>query len=473
MRAWLRTGRGKTLFAAALVITLAAASVVAGIALGPDDSPPAAGGASPATAAPSPPSTATAVPTATATATHFGLLDGVAMSEAEWAKRKDQLPLAVMFDNAAQAFPHDGLQRADLIYEAFVEGGITRLMAVYWRQDAGFLAPVRSARTPFVIWADELDALYAHGGSASTRNEADSAGQILEWKIKDLDAFGPIASQYYRDPDRRAPHDLATSTEMLRAGAATLGFAGPAKVEPWLFRDATAPAPAGEPAKGIEIDFGGTQRAQWQTVQYRWDEAGQSYGRFQYSGPHVDARTKEQLTFTTVIAMRALYQVVDGAGHVIFDQLGTGPATVFTDGKAIQATWKKPERKARTRFYDASGAEIRFARGPIFVEVLGAASALTVKAEASELPALPDYVPPPPPPPEPEETPTPAPPASSPTARPAATPTAGASATQAPGASVTPSPGVTPSASPTAATQAPGASPSRPASPTASATTTP
>lgn len=91
---------------------------------------------------------------------HAGILDGVAMSDQEWAERKDLLPLAVMVDNTTGAYPHTGLDTADLVYEALVEGGITRLMAVDRRLEAAKILPVRSARTPFVIWASELGALY-------------------------------------------------------------------------------------------------------------------------------------------------------------------------------------------------------------------------------------------------------------------------------------------------------------------------
>ena len=184
-----------------------------------------------------------------------------------------------------------------------------------------------------------------------------------------------------------------------------MGFAGPPTVQSWLFRDASTPPFAGVPAEGIEIDFG-ERRSQWQIMQYRWDPSTRNYSRYQYGVQHLDARTREPLRFTTVIALRAPFVVVDDAGHVLVDQIGSGKATVFSDGLAIDAIWKKPGRDDRTRFFDATGAEIQFARGPIFIEVIGPASSVLVKARADDLPDLPPYVAPPPfvPTPEPEET---------------------------------------------------------------------
>ena len=404
---------------------------------------------------PEPSATATATPTATATVeasptpiAHAAILDGMPMTEAEWAARKDTLPLAVMIDNTSGAYPHFGLDRADIVYEAFVEGGITRLMAVYWRQDAEKILPVRSARTPFVVWVSELGAMYGHAGGATTENDANAVGQIFEWKVRDLNAFSDISNRYYyRDGERQGPYDLATSTDYLREAASQLGFAGPPAVESWRFREPGQPAPTGERANGIEIDFQGRLYS-WQYIQWKWDAAKQRYLRFQFGGPHLDAATEQQLAFTTVIAMEVESSVVDEAGHVLLEQLGEGEATIFTRGQAYPVMWKKESREARTRYYNAAGQEFVFERGPIFVEALAPRqSRLAYFDDARNLPEMPEYTPPPPGPgavsgdPEdqpaptetataiatslPTETPTPGPPTETPTPRgtPTRTPT--------------------------------------------------
>lgn len=318
------------------------------------------------------------------------------MSDAEWAARKDVRPLAVMVDNTANASPHAGLDKADLIYEAFVEGGITRLMAVYWRQEADKILPIRSARTPFVVWASELGALYGHAGGAYTDNDANAIGQIAEWGVPDLNAFSDISTNaYYRDPERYGPYDLATSTWDLRDAAAKLGFGGTPTVQPWRFRDAGAPASAGKAAGGIEIDFQGRLYS-WQYIQWKWDPAAKRYLRFQFGGPEVDAISGTQLAFSTVVVMNVPAHVADSVGHVLYDQFGTGPATVFTNGQAYPGTWEKKDRESRTRFYDASGSEISFERGPVFIEVLDERSSFASFADAVQLPELPKYEPIPP-----------------------------------------------------------------------------
>lgn len=446
--------------AAGVAVVALVAVVVAAVAMR------GSGGSETAAPVPTATSTATATPSNTPTTTpeasptpikHAGILDGVPMTDAEWDARKDQLPLAVMVDNTASSVPHAGLNRADLVYEAFVEGGITRLMAVYWRQDAEKIMPVRSARTPFVNWVSELGAMYGHAGGAVTENEANAVGQIFEYGIRDLNAFSPVSSNYYyRDHDRNEPYNLATSTVYLREAAAQLGYAGPPTVTPWVFREPGATLPPGAPAGGIEVDYSGRLYA-WQYIQWKWDATAKRYLRFQFGGPEVDAETGEQLAFSTVVVMRVPSHVVDASGHVILDQFGEGPATVFTGGQAYEGAWKKDSRTAHTSFVTARGETIVFERGPIFIQVIGTESTFDYVAKPDELRPLPEYEPPPPGVfPEPGDE-TPPPPTDTPTA--VVTPTA----------AVTPTPRATRTAAPSATS--PGSpAPSATGSPAASAT---
>jgi hypothetical protein len=255
--------------------------------------------------------------------------------------------------------------------------------------------PVRSARTPFVVWADELGALYAHAGSADTDNDANAGGQVRAWGIFDLNAFTPgPASAFYRETDRVAPYNLATATHWLREAGDRLGYAGPPRVEPWQFKADRGAAGDSAPAGGVEITFHDRWVA-WQKIQWQWDSASKSYLRFQFGGPFMDAGTNEQVRAKNVIVMKAAAYEVDSSGHVLVDQIGTGEATVFLDGRAIAAKWVKPDRRARTRFYDASGAELSLNRGPTWIEVIAPTSRLLVTAQATDLPVLPAYEPPP------------------------------------------------------------------------------
>ncbi len=460
MRAFLETVRRRRVLSGAVVAAvILVTAVVVFVALSLADDPQAA------EPDPTPTATATASPTrtpaprASPTPVRFAsILNGAPMTEEEWNARKDLLPIAVMMDNTPNSIPHSGISKADVVYEAFVEGGITRLMAVFWSQDADLLEPVRSARTPFVIWVDELGAMYGHAGSAATGTDANAEAQIREWGLFDLNAFtpGPSAA-FYRDRDRFAPYNLVSSTGALREAGNRLGYTGPHRVEQWKFKDGGQGTAAAPPAGAIEVDFQ-ARPVNWQAIQWRWDEASKSYLRFQFGGPFVDGATGEQVRAKNVVVMRVPWRVADANGHVLLDQFGTGEAIVFLDGKAIAGTWKKDDRRGRTRFYDASGSEIAFDRGPTWIEVVGPASGITTTANAADMADLPPYVPPPPStiPEEPEEIPTAETP--TPTGIPGVTETPTETAT--PGETVTPGTSTPETSTPEPTSETPAPSPS-------------
>ena len=110
-----------------------------------------------------------------------------------------------MIDNIFTATPQAGLDQADVVIEALVEGGVTRYMAIFHSREPGVIEPVRSARTPFLYWASEYDALYVHVGSAELDGPADAGQQIHIWGIHDMDlGTKPFDYAYIRDPARRA-----------------------------------------------------------------------------------------------------------------------------------------------------------------------------------------------------------------------------------------------------------------------------
>ncbi len=324
-----------------------------------------------------------------------GPLDGVRMTAEQWNARKDLAPLSVMVDNAPGAHPHYGLETADIIYEALVEGGITRFMAVYWRQDAPRIEPIRSARTPFVIWTAELDAWYAHVGNAETDNAANAAGQIIAWGINDLNELTPGQEYaYYRDRDRLVPHNLASSTDSLRSLGNALGFGKQEKLPaPWLYkaeREGTGNLPA---AGAIEVNFS-PNRQFYGVTQWHWDAATNRYLRFANGGPATDAVSGKQMAVTNVIIMRAPAFVLETT-HVVYEQVGEGPVMVFLDGKVVEGTWRKPDTTARTRFYDKSGNEIALNRGQTFVSLVPMDGLVTFAAEVAGIEQFPTYYSPP------------------------------------------------------------------------------
>lgn len=297
--------------------------------------------------------------------------------EDAWKKRR---PLGVMIENHVDARPIIGLTRSDITYEAVAEGGITRTLNIYYCQDVGDLAPVRSARTYFIDWLSEYDALYAHVGGANTPGPADALGQIKDYGILDMDQFGLGFPTYWRGTEKLAPHNVHSTTKKLWEAAASRGDgwgannkdgkAWDTKFVPWKFKD-EAPLDQRGDQKPIKVPF--WAQAPDYTVTWQYDKTTNVYKRFIGTTEQIDPITKETMAPKNVVVQFEVERNANDGypdGHLLYGTTGSGQALFFIDGKAVKGTWNKLSRTARTKYLDAQGKEITFNKGQIWIETI-------------------------------------------------------------------------------------------------------
>lgn len=301
-------------------------------------------------------------------------------------------PLTVMIENHSDSRPQSGLSRADIIYEAIAEGGITRLLAVFYCGAAAqdiTIGPVRSARTYFMDFASEYGdyPLYAHVGGANVPGPANALGQIGDYgwlkQGNDLNQFSLGFPTFWRDYERighpvATEHTMYSTTDKLWEVAHKRGLDAQndkgvkwdEKFEPWKFKDEAELGKRGETAQ-VEFDFWGGY-SQY-SVNWQYDKQSNIYKRINGGAPLKDLNNDEQIQAKTVI-LSFLQEKgpIDDSKHMLYTTSGKGKAIVFQDGQAIQASWKKDKRITRTKFFDASGKGISLNRGPIWIEILPA-----------------------------------------------------------------------------------------------------
>lgn len=341
-------------------------------------------------------------PTPTGGQTHFVIdpslpkteecpLNGMKYTKLERDRWEKERPLAVMIENHQEARPQSGLSKADVVYEAVAEGGISRFMAVFYCGIAAQgvnIAPVRSARTYFLPWVLEYDALYNHVGGAGNCNDptvddrAKALCQIDQYNIKDMDQFGISFPTCYRNYDRldhpvATEHTMVCSTDKLYKVAAERGWtnvdakgvAWNKNFVSWKFKDDAKEADRNASLsasfvawKGYEKDYG---------VRWDYDRANNRFLRFNGGKAHTDLETKEQLWAKNVIILFARETgPVDEHLHLLYNNVGSGDGLLLADGKVTKITWQKSYRTSKTLFYDPAGREVAFERGPIWIEML-------------------------------------------------------------------------------------------------------
>lgn len=284
-------------------------------------------------------------------------------------------PIAVMIPNESSAIPHYGLSEASVLYEANVEGRMTRLMAIYedWT-DLEKIGNIRSLRTYYGYWSFEWDALLVHYGGPLYID--DLIAQDTTQNINGLVPAG--ASAFYRSTDRKDPHNVySTGGKLLDAATRNgyeLTYRGLTDEKHYNFTTKAEPNSLeqyGEDAKtATYIDMSGCYPLT--RCYFEYNEEDGLYYRSQHlsggtDGPHIDATTGEQLKFKNILVQNTYYEELSD-GYLVFQcHDTTRDGWYFTNGKGIHVTWEKESDYGATRYYDDNGNEIVMNTGKTMV----------------------------------------------------------------------------------------------------------
>lgn len=275
----------------------------------------------------------------------------------------NERPIAVMIDNHSDAWPQAGLNKAYMVYEIVVEGGETRLMALFKGQDLDKIGPVRSARHYFIDYAMENDAIYVHFGQ-SPQAQSD----IKKYSINDINGIAEDGTTFWRVKDKAAPHNAVTSTEKLMQSAKNKKFRTTSK-EKSVLKYTTEEVNLEE---GIIADEVTIPHSNLQTVKYKYDEDSKKYVRYARGKEQTDWETKESVeTKNIIITLCDNYTLsdVENKGRQGLKNIGTFDGYYITNGKAIKIKCTKNARDEKTVYKDLQGNEIKVNDGNTFVNI--------------------------------------------------------------------------------------------------------
>jgi len=294
-------------------------------------------------------------------------LNGKLLTKNEMDDLKKRRPVAVMINNHSQARPLSGVSKADIVYEAVVESGITRLMAIFWSEGPTKAGPIRSARQYYLEWLSPFDLIYIHDGCASTSDpRTNSCGNIYSYSIKDIATYG---AWRVNDGTRFAPHNEYVSIINSWDYAATLGWGSfPSSTQKLSFKRDAETEDRGEKTH-IKIRFrtdlanGGLYDSE-----FIYDSTSNTYLHKIGGQADLDLETGKQIAAKTVVVEEHTMQnAYDGYSRVIITTTGEGKATIFRDGQKISGKWKKNNRTDRTKYYDSKDVEIEINRGLLWI----------------------------------------------------------------------------------------------------------
>jgi len=272
--------------------------------------------------------------------------------------------LTVKIENTPQALPQWGVDEADVVYEEIVNGGITRLAAIFNSQAPSKVGPVRSVRPTDtqVVWP--LGGIFAFSGGAAYA--MDSIETVPSLTLVDESAAGDAM---YRDPDLYAPHNL-----FARAPLLFTMFKGAPVPPPALFSYRSADdAPVGTPVSSFVVPFPSIYPVTWS-----WDSATESWDRTLFGQPDVTG-TGVRESPKNVIVMFVNYVNGIGTENSYADLQGSGEADVFTAGREIGGTWSRgPSMADVIQYKTADDATIDLTPGQTWVELLNVGADLSI-----------------------------------------------------------------------------------------------
>lgn len=288
----------------------------------------------------------------------------------------DTRPIAIMVDNQSGAWPQVGLQDAFLSYEIIVEGGITRILAIFKDADTAKIGPIRSARHYFVDYALESDAIYTHYGySPQAMND------IKKYSVNNISGTQADGNAFWRDTSIKGWQNVFTSISKLTVKATAKKYRMTSDAKPLLNYsveeiDLSAKENA-KAANNVRIDYSSSYY-----VGYEYDATTKLYKRSMVGKAHVDRTTKVQFTYKNIIVYDVRnYPLNDGSGKARqgLDNVGSGDGYYISNGYAIPIKWEKLSRTAKTTYTDLKGNEIKVNDGNTFIHIQPLNKNLTIQ----------------------------------------------------------------------------------------------
>lgn len=302
-------------------------------------------------------------------------------------------PIAIMIDNNIGNEYHSGLQESYLNYEIIVEGGLTRIMAIYKDRDISQIGPVRSSRHYFLDYALESDCIYTHfGWSTYAQNDIRTLGvnninglydSYPFWRATHLYAphnvFTSIA-KIYEYAAQKNYHTTSDNWKLLKYTPDEINLNNPIRYDtvknPETGKNEKIPVTREGliNANTVEIPY-----SNYQSRSYTYDSNNKYYLRFMNGSAHVDADTKLQYHYKNIIIAYVNNYQLDSYGRQDLNTTGTGQGYYLTNGYALPINWTKSSRNDKTKYTYSNGEEITLNDGNTFIQIVPANRQVTIQ----------------------------------------------------------------------------------------------
>lgn len=271
--------------------------------------------------------------------------------------------LAVMIDNVGNAVPQTSLNEAMIVYEATVEGGLTRFLAIYKDPKVENIGPTRSARPYFIDYALENDSIFVHyGGSPKALSEVQS------FRMENVNGIESPGKVFWRTNKKTAPHNAIVSVEEVWKYAQSKNYRTTTNERNVLnYVTKEVALENGTVANTVNIPYSTSK------VKFIYDVEKKNYQRYVGNTLQKDWLTGEALTAKNIIVTFAYNYTTDEEnryGRQAIENVGTLDGYYITEGKAVKIKCKKTSRTGKTVYQDMKGTEIEVNDGNTYIQIV-------------------------------------------------------------------------------------------------------
>ena len=293
--------------------------------------------------------------------------------------KSDSRNIAIMYNNISAVWGNQaGLQDAYLVYEIIVEGGYTRLMAVFKDTNIDRIGCIRSSRPYFLDYVLENDAIYVHfGASKQALSDIETLG------INNINFINYNAG-YWRDKtlNLSLEHTAYTSSELINKGIEKYSYRNTSSTKPVLnYTDKEIDLSSMEgaiKADSVFIDYSAVRN-----TSYIYDSVNKVYLRSQgtarNSYKHIDAISNKQYSAKNIITYKVKNKSIDSKNRQVLENIGSGDGYYVTNGYAVPIKWSKKSRDSKTIYTYNNGKEISVNDGNTFIQIQPSNEELIIK----------------------------------------------------------------------------------------------
>ena len=271
----------------------------------------------------------------------------------------DDRPVAIMINNISIAQKvQTGLTKADIVYETEVEGGITRLMAVFKDiSKAEKVGTVRSARYPYIDLSMGHGAIYVHHGQDKT---------YAKPHLRDTQTLAVgenNAGVRIRNEGLAIEHTLYGKGEKIWQWLEKKNYDTKLKsVENWQnFADADKKVSFTDLADTVTVKFSGAY-----TSVFKYDDKNEKYVRYFRDTERKDYYTKESEMFKNVFVLKTSITYYPDKKHKRVD-LSSGSGYYCVNGTYTPIKWKKGNASSGLKFTNLDGTPLEVNQGNSWV----------------------------------------------------------------------------------------------------------